>query len=499
MFSPKDKEQITAKGIQLAQIEQQINDFRNGFPFMKLQRPATVNDGVVSLSEAEIEEKINRYEKFEGSKLKFVPASGAASRMFKNLFSFIDEARKEASVINKDEFLSSRQVVESIDSFAFYDVLLNDHKMNAADAVETAELIVSEKGLNYGKLPKGLILFHSYSDGSRTALEEHLVEGAKYAKEADNEVQIHFTVSPEHMNGFKEKVSEVLAKYESQFEVKYKITYSVQKSSTDTLAVDANNEPFRESDGSILFRPGGHGALLENLNALDADLVFIKNIDNVVPDSLKEDTVKYKKALAGLLLETRDRIVTHYNTLLNNPGDDDIASIQEFIQRVLCFEIGDTIVNGNTQEKIGYFKNVLNSPIRVCGMVKNEGEPGGGPFWAHNSDGSVSLQIVEQAQVDTSKKEQNSILKNSTHFNPVDLVCFLKDVEVNKFNLLDYRDPKTGFISKKSKDGKELKALELPGLWNGAMAHWITLFVEVPISTFNPVKTINDLLRKTHQ
>jgi hypothetical protein len=337
---------------------------------------------------------------------------------------------------------------------------------------------------------------------SRTPAEEHLVEGALYGTDADGVVRIHFTVSPEHLSLFKKKCETAATLFEKRYEVKYEITFSEQKPSTDTIAVDENNEPFRTTEGKLFFRPGGHGALLENLNDLQADLIFVKNIDNVVPDRLKDVTIRYKKAIAGLLLDRQQRVFS-YLRLLEQPEnqltDKQLAEMASYLENELSTKPTGKAHLSNRSTLINYLVSKLNRPIRVCGMVKNEGEPGGGPFWAIQADGTTTLQVVESSQIDLKDPEQAAIAATATHFNPVDLVCGVRNYKGEKFSLPDFRDPETGFISSKSKDGKPLKAQELPGLWNGAMSDWITIFAEVPIITFNPVKTINDLLRPEHQ
>jgi hypothetical protein len=313
-------------------------------------------------------------------------------------------------------------------------------------------------------------------------------------------VRIHLTVSPEHKNSFENLLKKVQKNYEALFHVKFDVTYSVQKPSTDTISIDDKNEPFRESDGSLHFRPGGHGALLENLNDIDCDLVFIKNIDNVTHDRNKADTIAYKKAIGGLLIYYQEKIFSYLRMLekANELSGGHVKEIVNFLSEELGTTVSSKIVNKPAQAA-GYLFNKLNRPIRVCGMVENAGESGGGPFWTDEADGSLSLQIVESSQVNMHDPEQVALLNSSTHFNPVDLVCGIKDYQGNKFNLMNYRDQNTGFISKKFKNGKPLKALELPGLWNGSMAHWNTIFVEVPMATFTPVKTVHDLLRSEHQ
>ena len=441
MFTPSDIEQLAQRGISVEKAEKQLESFRTGFPSLDIVAPASVKDGILAPKKAEQEQYIAAWEEYckgDHKILKFVPASGAASRMFKNLFEYLDNGIETPFI---QEFLAN------IDKFAFGDQL-------AGKSGQEAVRFLLEN-MNYGKLPKGLLLFHKYKDGARTPALEHLAEGAMTGAS-----RIHFTVSHEHLPLFKKHIADNLQAFEKKFGVKYDISFSEQLPSTDTLAANPDGTPFRTADGKLLFRPGGHGALIENLNQQDADIVFIKNIDNVVPDRLKKDTVRYKQILAGVLVTEQKRVFE----LLKNPDLSDEE------------------------------RRRLNRPIRVCGVVKNTGEPGGGPFLVREEDGSISKQILESSQI-----EDKSLMATATHFNPVDLVCAIRDVNGKPFNLPDFVDPKTGFISQKSKDGKELLALELPGLWNGAMSRWNTIFVEVPVSTFNPVKTVNDLLRPQHQ
>ena len=494
MFTAEDLKQFHAKGIEMSIVEGQLEYFRNGFPFLRLESAATAGNGIRTLTEYDTEKLEQSYSQKLGKRkiFKFVPASGAATRMFKDLYEFLQSDNENASV---------KEVIDHLEDFAFCPDLkqiMNKKHITISDRKKIVAAILQHDGLNYGNLPKGMLLFHKYADDVRTALEEHLVEGANYAKNSDGSVNLHFTVSPEHQKGFEELVNKKLKKYSDLFGIHYNIYFSQQKPSTDILAVDVNNLPIRNADGNILFRPGGHGALLENLNEIDADIIFIKNVDNVVPDRLKPATVKYKKAIAGLLLELQEQ-TAQYIRLLRESNNDSINEALTFLQNSLSFQPPVAISTWTTEEKKSYILKILNRPIRVCGMVKNEGEPGGGPFWVRNHDGSVSLQIAESSQIDMNDPQQKAMAAKATHFNPVDLICAVKDNEGNRFNLLEFRDPKTGFISKKSKDGIELKAQELPGLWNGAMAHWNTVFVEVPIETFNPVKTVNDLLRAQHQ
>ena len=436
------------------------------------------------------------------SVVKFVPASGAASRMFKNMFEFLGADYDVPTTDFEKKFF------DHIHSFAFF----ND--LNAAcmdNTGKTINALLEERqykaivsnlleaaGLNYGALPKGLLKFHRYADGVRTPLEEHLVEGALYAAGKSGEANVHFTVSTEHRQLFQQLVDAKVAEYEAKYGIRYHVSFSEQKPSTDTVAADMENKPFRDK-GKLLFRPGGHGALIENLNDLDADVVFIKNIDNVVPDRLKGDTVTYKKLLAGVLVTLQAKAFDYLRLLDGGHySHDQLEEIIRFVQRDLRCRRAD-LKQLEDADLVIYLRKKLNRPMRVCGMVKNVGEPGGGPFLAYNPDGTVSLQILESSQIDMKDPEKKAMFEQGTHFNPVDLVCAVRDYKGNKFNLLNYVDKATGFISYKSKGGKELKALELPGLWNGSMSDWNTVFVEVPLSTFNPVKTVNDLLREQHQ
>lgn len=513
-FSTQDKELFRSKGISENTIQDQINNFIAGFPFAKLVRPATPGDGIEVLAESEVASLSTYYDTHSSKKkvVKFVPASGAASRMFKTLFNFLEQAENtpQKELINADKgFNSAWSFADRIGDFAFYDDLeaaMQENKLdlsackNTGDFASIINYLINHVGLDYGKLPKGLLKFHSYPDGNRVSMEEHLVEAASYARSGEDKAYVHFTVSKEHLDKFKQKADEVISKYEKQFGIDYDISYSVQKPSTDTLAVDLNNEPFRENDNSILFRPGGHGALIENLGDIDADLVFIKNIDNVVPDRLKDETTLHKKAIGGLLLKLQDQVFNYLKLLQGHPLDNKLLTdIEHFAKEDLKIDIPASYNKSLDEGKKKMLFSLLNRPMRICGMVKNEGEPGGGPFWMENSDGKISLQVVESSQIDLNNPEQKNHVANATHFNPVDLVCATKDFNGKPFDLHDFIDHQTGFISEKSKDGRELKALELPGLWNGAMSDWITLFVEVPIITFNPVKTVNDLLRDQHQ
>ena len=505
MFTQEDILQIEQKGMSEAQIEAQLECFRKGFDFLKLKGAAAVGDGIVAPSEDEAEAYIKAWNdyKAEGHNItKFVPASGAASRMFKNMFEFLDADYEVPTTDFEKAFFAH------IHYFAFFDALndacfLNEGK--GVDAlIEEGEYkavvanMLGEEGLNYGQLPKGLLQFHSYDDCAKTPVEEHLTEAALYGS-SRGEAEVHFTVSSEHRKLFEELIERVVPEAQQKFKITYKVSLSEQKPSTDTIAVNMDNTPFRTSDGKLLFRPGGHGALIENLNDLKSDIVFIKNIDNVVPDRLKGDTVFWKQVIAGVLVDAQKKVFGYLRLLDSGKfSHDDLEDIIRFVRHTLCCDVPN-LKNMEDTELHVFLKNKLNRPIRVCGVVKNVGEPGGGPFLAYNPDGSISLQILESSQIDKNNAEYMKMFTQGTHFNPVDLVCAIRNYKGEKFNLPDFVDPATGFISYKSKDGKELKALELPGLWNGAMSDWNTIMVEVPLTTFNPVKTVNDLLRPQHQ
>lgn len=503
MFSNKDIDQIKSKGLSIIQVENQLNNFKSGFSFLNINRPATIGDGILKLTDKEVEAYEKLYEDIKPNVIKFVPASGAASRMFKLLFEFYESAKNTYSELDEIEDKNVKIFFSNIKNFAFYNDLQESIKIQNKDLSvllsngkykEILRYFLFEVGLNYGHKPKGVLTFHRYEHDTRTAFEEHIVEGASYACNFDKEVDLHFTISKEHKEMFEALVNTKKSIYEKKHAVKLNITFSQQKSSTDVVAVDLNNKLFRNSDGSLLFRPGGHGALIENLNDLNSDIIFIKNIDNVVPDKYKTETVLYKKALAGVLISIQEQIFNYLQILENEyVSSDQLTEIKSFIKNDINVDLYQDELDSESLMKI------LNRPIRVCGMVKNEGEPGGGPFWVKQKDGSIDLQIVESSQIDQNNIDQVNKINSSTHFNPVDLVCSTKNYKGEKFDLLEYRNMETGFISKKSKDGKELKAQELPGLWNGAMANWNTIFVEVPIITFNPVKIVNDLLRPEHQ
>lgn len=514
-FSKKDIEQIENKGITLKQVERQIEVFENGLPFSNLVSEATTGNGIWALTTQEMTYYIECFEskKDNSSILKFVPASGAATRMFKFLFQFLEEYNLDQESINsyinrhKNKDLSLFFI--GLEKFPFYHIVLD--KLEAVNPnfsmlsineqrLKFVDMMLNTNKLDYGNSPKGLLPFHKYKNQViSTAFEEHLFESALYSSEGEP-TKLHFTISEKHEDKFDNEFKRIEEKVKKKTGSKFEISFSYQKQATDTIAVTPKNKPFRNDDGSLLFRPSGHGALLENLNDLEADIIFIKNIDNVVVYKYKNEVAKYKKVLAGILLDIQEQAFKYLETLEgDNLSEMDLIEIAEFLVNKMNVKISAEFEKYSLKYQIEYLVEKLNRPIRVCGMVKNEGEPGGGPFWVKDESGSVSLQIVESAQINKKSKHQKHILKNATHFNPVDLVCGTKNYKGETFDLRKFVDSKAAFITMKTKTGKDLKALELPGLWNGSMANWNTIFVEVPLITFNPVKTVNDLLKAPHQ
>lgn len=513
-FTEEDIQQIKNKGLTLAQVQSQLELFESGVPFVNLHSAATRNNGIVKCSDATKAHYINYFDtKRNGISIaKFVPASGAATRMFKTLFRFIDDYVPEEESINsfvnkhKDADLSLFFV--GMEKLPFYEKVLEQLKVFYPDYATFSsdrqkllfvKTMMDEDKMNYGFYPKGLLPFHEYKDHLATAFEEHLFEAALYAS-TNNTAFLHFTISEVYKEMFDDEFARIQEIVERKTNTKFHISFSYQKGSTDTIAVTPKNELFREENGQLNFRPSGHGALLENLNQLDADVIFIKNIDNVVVFKYEDEVAEYKKMLGGMLLEIQHEVFEHLNRLqAGEVSEEDILTISEFLVNRLNIVISPEFEKYATKFQIEYLFDKLNRPIRICGMVKNEGEPGGGPFWIKGENGQISLQIVESAQIDKDNKKQGAILNNATHFNPVDLVCGIKNYKGKVFDLQKYVDPKTAFITMKTNAGKELMALELPGLWNGSMASWNTVFVEVPLITFNPVKTVTDLLKPTHQ
>ncbi len=507
MLTNQDLSFMAKKGISIEKLNQQLTRFKTGFPYLKLYASAKAGAGIRVPDQQAQQKAVERWNKYladGGDVCKFVPASGAASRMFKAFFAFVngeENAPKPGSDVDK--------LIANISKTPFYDqlnqVLNHLHGKDADQLISENRYkdviggIILPEGLNYGALPKAVLSFHQYADGSvRTPLEEQLMEGAQTAA-VNGKVKLHFTVSANHQTLFDEKLAKAVPEFEKASGMKYDVTTSQQKPSTDTVAATQDNEPFRDKNGNIVFRPGGHGALIENLNDIDSTVVFIKNIDNVVPDSQREATIQSKKVLAGTLILAHD-MVERYLRLLQSGKytESDLKEICGFLAGTFSIH-AEQFDNLKGSDLAAFLMSKLNRPMRVCGMVRNEGEPGGGPFIAFNDDGTASPQILESTQIDTSVPAYANIMSQATHFNPVDLVCYIRDIDGKKFTLTDFVDHNTGFISSKSLDGRELRALELPGLWNGAMSDWLTIFVEVPSASFNPVKTVNDLLRPAHQ
>ena len=520
-LTANDLQQLQQKGITQEKLQQQLRDFKTGFPFARLVAPALKGHGVLSLSPQEQEHyrKLYREQAANNKILKFVPASGAATRMFKNLYAYYESLKDYRNATHQDKAPENielkpdvQEFFDRLPDFAYYEELENAlnkiYGRSVASSLINKEyfcildtMLENPQGLRYGKLPKALLLFHNYPDGPRMSLEEHLVEAALYAS-TQGVCHLHFTISPEHREEFRNRLSHVLPKYESQYKVKYDISYSEQKPSTDTVAVTLQDEIFRDEDGRMVFRPGGHGALIENLNETQADIVFIKNIDNVTYDALRQDTITYKELLAGILIQSREAVfqkLREIDSFLSGetsssagvdqncraagvpcPDQAYLQDLKDFATQKLCMALPEDLDSQSPEQQLEWFRQALNRPIRVCGVVKNTGEPGGGPFWVLGQGQKVpSLQIVESSQVDMGDASQKEIFNTSEFFNPVDLVCSLYDYKHEKFNLPDFVDPKTAFISRKSVKGTDIKAMELPGLWNGAMAYWITLFVDL--------------------
>lgn len=509
LLSENDLEHLQNKGISKDQVRDQLEIFQEGIPFVNLENAAVVGDGISKFSPAEEETLIVEFEKSKAglSLLKFVPASGAASRMFKALFNFLEvynpSEEKLDAYFERSGDKDLMAFTDRLEDFPFYGIIKNRIGGKEKTDGEAVHLFIkellSEEGLNYGFYPKGLLPFHEYKNHSATPFEEHLKEGAAYAN-TGGEAKLHFTISEQHTELFEQQFEAINKRVSKTTQIGFNVDYSYQKSSTDTIAVDLENQLFRNTDGSLLFRPGGHGALIENLNEQDADIIFIKNIDNVVVPENAEVVTKSKKVLAGVLVKAQQKAFMYAKLLdAHKVNEDQLKEIKEFLEGELNVRFSDSYETYTFDEQVKILQDKINRPIRVCGMVKNEGEPGGGPFWIKDDKNRISLQIVESAQIDTSNESQNQIVAQATHFNPVDLICGVRNFKGEKYNLLNFVDPKQGFITGKTKDGKELKALELPGLWNGAMAFWNTIFVEVPLLTFNPVKTVNDLLKPTHQ
>lgn len=509
------KQKIVSHGLSVEQIRKQLDRFKEGFPDLEIVRPATIGDGIEQLPPEEEKHLIERFRQAqgEGRIMKFVPASGAASRMFITLQSMLISDEKLSRAYfeahpDDDDVVFTQMLLEQLEIFAFYEDLV---EVLARDGLNPVELrdsgdyqtlvsyVLEEKGLGLAFLPKVLIPFHRYSDHRRTPLEEHLVEAIEYTQPNNGKIRIHFTISPEHEELFEQRFAAVRQRFETG-KINFELETSFQQSSTDTIAVTTDNRPFLDDDGNPVFRPGGHGALLVNLQELKGDVIFIINVDNVVPDRLKNLTCRHKKRIGGYLLRLQDQVFSYLKGLdRGNTSRMFLQEVMQYVQQDLHINIPEDLLDESDIDVARWLFERLNRPMRVCGIVKNEGEPGGGPFVVRHEDGTTSLQIVEEAQINHDNPKQKEIFNSSTHFNPTDLVCTMRDYQGRPFYLEKFRDPETGFISIKSHQGRKLKALELPGLWNGSMANWITVFVEVPVETFNPVKTVNDLLRDEHR
>jgi len=506
---------VQMKNLQISidEVEAHLDIFKNGIPKTILEKPAIIKNGILPISDNEAIYYANFFDqKKESLKLqKFVPASGAASRMFKFLIEFLNEFKVNEETlnayINRKKCSSLPVFLIGMEKFPFYDSVLAYAKSQYSDYDEQTKdvrvylfvkTLLSSAHFDFASKPKGILPFHEYGSHTATPIEEHLNESGFYAA-SKGVSNLHFTISEEHQEAFEKIISDVKTKVEESSNTKINVDFSYQHKSTDTIAADLNGEPFRLENGNLFFRPGGHGALIQNLNDLNADLIFIKNIDNVIQNHISEISL-YKKALGGILIEIQEKIFFYLKELESERANKElIEEIVDFAKNKIHCPVISDFSKYTKESKIEYLQELLNRPIRVCGMVKNEGEPGGGPFWVRGLKGNISLQIVESSQVDLQNPNQAKIMAQSTHFNPVDLVCAVKDYKNNKFDLTKFIDQNSGFIAEKTKDGKNIKAYELPGLWNGAMAFWITLFVEVPLITFNPVKTVNDLLKPAHQ
>jgi hypothetical protein len=516
MFESTDLAQLQEVGVSPEEVRRQVRLFEHPPAYVRLDRACTVGDGIRALADSEIDTALRRHEEARraGRVLKFVPASGAATRMFQALSSVRNEAgdillgelkrRMSRGDANAGEVVT---FVENLERFAFSSDLRALLRPGLAlppageEVRAILDALLDPGGLDYAALPKGLIKFHRYPEGSRTAFEEHLVEGLEFVADDAGRCRVHLTVSPEHRGRFVELLERVRSDYERRSHTRLEVDFSIQKRSTDTLAVDLDNRPFRTSDGRLLFRPGGHGALIENLNDVRADLVQLQNIDNVVPDHLRGETTRWRCILAGHLVEVQGLLFSHLRALLENDRADEarLEAALGFVTGVLGLPAAGRLREGEAAVRRALLIELLDRPLRVCGVVRNTGEVGGGPFWVRGAGGTPTLQIVESAQVDPGSSEQKAIFAAATHFNPVQLVCAVSDWRGRPFDLRRFVDDEAVFIARKSKDGRDLKALERPGLWNGAMAFWNTIFIEVAQICFTPVKTVNDLLRPEHQ
>ncbi len=514
MLSKKDVQYIESKGITITQVKKQIERIKNGMSYSNLIAAANIGSGIERYNEQEIQDLVNLYETKQNSLniVKFVPASGAATRMFKFLFEFLNHFNPKKENIETYAKRYNDNLIKTfflrLEEFPFYNEVLSKAKTispnfeklsKEENYFEFVKTMLYENGLNYSFFPKGLLSFHKYETEIVTAFHEHLLESTLYAS-TNNKSDLHFTVSEKHHPYFNSELNKIKDRLEQKTNTTFNVSFSYQKGETETIALTTTNNICRNDDDSILFRPAGHGALLENLNDLNSDLVFIKNIDNIVVFNKNKKISKYKKLIAGALIQAQEQAFSFLHKLDEETATEkDMLSMAMFLSKKMNVSILDEFDDLTSEKKKQYLIDKLNRPIRVCGMVKNEGEPGGGPFWVKDENDEISLQIVEFAQIDIKNIEQAEIVKNATHFNPTDLVCGTKNYKGEKFNLLNFVDSEAAFITKKTQNGADIQALELPGLWNGSMAHWNTIFVEIPVETFNPVKTVNDLLKPEHQ
>lgn len=515
MFTKADYQQMKRFGISKSKVMAQIEAFHKSSCFIRLAKPCIPGDGVQRINDSDEFKYLQLHEKAaqKGRFQKFVPASGAATRMFQSLLQIYHMPHylgPDELCLKVEQGVSvACDFVRFLEEFHKFPFKTDFEQVLARDGCSIRELfqhsqywkfleyLLTSRGLNYGFLPKALIKFHRYASECRTALEEHLVDASGYLGNSNESCKIHFTVSPEHEANFKDLCTRVKNRYEELCRTRFDLCFSFQKPSTNTIAVDLENQPFRDKHGLLHFRPGGHGALIENLNDTLGDLVYIKNIDNVAPDRLKGEIIHWKRILGGLLIDVQQQV--HDFVIQLKEGRNITPQAAQFVRNRLLMQLPDGFDELEDGRRRELLVQKLNRPIRVCGVVPNAGEPGGAPFWVQEKDGTLSLQIIEKAQVDLNSEEQARIWNSSTHFNPVDIVCGLRDYRGEPFDLRHYVDEDAVFISRKSKDGQDIKVLELPGLWNGSMSSWITVIVEVPPITFNPVKSVFDLLRPEHQ
>lgn len=515
LFHAGDLEAFRARGIAGEEAERQLVLLREPPPAMRLERPCAVGDGIETIDHGEVVRLSDLHEQAarQGRCAKFVPASGAATRMFQSLLTVwgwgddVGRDRTEAAAaagsvdaertlhfLDRLEAFPFAEELRAVLAFRGYDL---DNLLLGGAVSDILDALLGREGLGYAELPKGLVKFHRSAQDGRTAFEEHLLEAAAYVRDVEGRARVHFTVAAEARAAFEEALERARPAIEKGLGVRLEVSFSIQSPATDTLALDGDGAPLRDARGALLFRPAGHGALLGNLAALLGDVVLVKNIDNVVPDTRKAPTIRWKRVLGGLVVE-RQREIFLRVARLRSPGIEPWA-----LEEAATFakaRIGWSVPPGLDRDAVRLaLLDRLDRPVRVCGVVRNEGEPGGGPFWVRHADGSATRQIVESAQIDPGDEAQREIFRAASHFNPVDLACGMLDAEGKSFDLERFVDPSASIVTRKAVDGREVSVLERPGLWNGAMAGWITFFVEVPSETFAPVKTVLDLLRPEHQ